>query len=364
MNRCMLRREILAASVMTAVAIGCRDSTLPHAAVSVSDSARIRSANAQLRSLSQPIDRQCSVSGQPPTGTCSVTYTATPANYFCEGDWCGSLPPQQDPITGTFSKPVYRLVGELNGRFFCSGNYGTVSIFNRMGTQVEEVTFTLSDPADCGEDNVTCCAMMDTIRFSGGIGHLVINPPQPLADIVVGYFFWFDSTRVPSVDSCLTGDELLDQQATRDMLRAAWDSSFANGSPNNRRELKLWLFEDSTGALVWGAYRNPSRDTPCASYGAPIQLLGIPIAASHPHPFAPRDTLPANCSTVPSLYDTTRYGGASPDDIGAIQNDSLPMYIIDKNNIYMYPVGTTKKNAKSKVKGYRRFDPVTGCVLP
>ena len=364
MNRCMLRREILAACVMSAVAIGCRDSTLPHAAVSVSDSASIRSANAQLQTLNEPIDRQCSVSGQPPTGTCSVTYTATPANYFCDGDGCVLLPPQQDPITGTFSKPVYRLIVQMNGQFYCSGNYGTVAMFNRAGTQVEELTFTLSDPADCGEDNITCCAM-DTIQFSGGIGHTFITPPQPGGDIVVGYTFWFDSTRAPTVDSCLTGDELLDQQAMREFLGAAWDSSHTTEPPGSRRETPGYLFEDSTGSLLYRLYQSPATDTPCSS-SLPLlsSLPDVPLASGHTHPFAPLDTLlPPLCGLrTPRVYDTVTYGGASDLDITALTSDSLPFYILDKNNIYAYPaLGVTLLNAKSMVRTYPRVDPVTGC---
>jgi len=303
-----------------------------------------------------------------------VTYTAVPGNYFCDsagcGDWGGLE--QHDPITGTFSKPIYRLIVEMLGRFQCSGQYGSVKVFNRRGTQVEDSSFILEYPDDCGDDNITGFAI-DTIQFSGGISQIIINPPQPWSFSVgdqtgfvgVGFDLYFDEVRPPTVDSCLTGDELLDQQETRDMLRAAWDSAFANGPPNNRRELRLWLFEDSTGALVWGAYRDPSRDTPCASFGTPITLLGVPIASSHPHPFAPGDTLPPSCG-FSSLrkYDIGKYGGASGPDIMSIQNDSLPMYILDKNSVYMYPVGTTKKNARSKVRVYPRVDPVTGCMVP
>ena len=292
--------------------------------------------------------------------------TLTPAAYFCDGLQCSiwGVPQQQNPITGTFPKPVYQLIVGMDGKFYCSGMYGTVTVFNRSGAQVEERGFTLDDPSDCGEDNITCCAT-DTLQFPGGIGHVVVSPPQPWGDIGASYTFWFDTTRAPTVDSCFTTDELLNQQAMRDMLRAAWDSSNANDIPSNRRELKVWLFEDSTGALVHGLYRDPANDTPCTSFGSPHSLPGVPVAAGHPHPFAPKDTLPANCGyTTPHLYDITKYGGASGQDITAAQNDSLPFYIIDKNNIYAYPLGTTQKNAKSKVRRYPRVDAATGCVLP
>jgi hypothetical protein len=297
--------------------------------------------------------------------------TVTPASYFCDGLQCVAwgVPEQRNPITGTFSKPAYRLIVIIDGRFYCSGTYGTVAVFNRSGAQVEERGFTLQDPSDCGEDNITCCAV-DTLLFPGGIGHVVVSPPQPWGDIGANYTYWFDTTRAPTVDSCFTTDELLNQRAMRDMLRAAWDSANAMDIPSNRRELKVWLFEDSTGALVYGLYRDPTRDTPCASFGSPHSLPGVPVAAGHPHPFAPGDTLPANCYAAPlrpgqfRLYDTRKYGGASDSDLVAFRNDSLPGYVIDEDTIYAYPVGVTRRNAKSLVRKYPRVDAATGCILP
>jgi len=179
-----------------------------------------------------------------------------------------------------------------------------------------------------------------------------------------------DEVRPATVDSCLTGDELLDQQALRDMLRATWDSSNTNAVPSGRREMKSWLFEDSTGLLHYQVTPDP-RNTPCGSWGAPNALLGVFVGESHTHPFHPRDTLPSNCAQTQSLppgvyglYDVKKYGGASDSDIVAFHDDSLAAYIVDMDSIYAYPAGVTLKTAKAKKKSYPRVNSVTGCILP
>ncbi len=75
-----------------------------------------------------------------------------------------------------------------------------------------------------------------------------------------------------------------------------------------------------------------------------------------------------NCFNPPlppgkvGLYDVKNYGGPGPADIQLVANDSVPGYIPDKVNMYLVPLGTTKKNAKSNTNRFPRLDPVTGCV--
>jgi len=363
--RLPVRRAVV---VVAAVAVSCGEPTRPQPSMSRTDSATIRSASARLQSINSPDDRQCIGSGSP--GNCSMT--VTPANYFCDGLQCvaWASPEQRDAITGTFSKPVYRLVVIMDGRFYCSDTYGTVAVFNRRGAQVEDRGFTLQDPSDCGEDGITCCAV-DTLQFPGGIGHVVVSPPQPWGDIGASYTYWFDSTRAPTVDSCLTGDEWLDQQAMRDLLKAAWDSSNANDAPSNRRETRGWLFEDSTGNLVTGVY--PHRipgippdtlvDGPCSSVGLPPNPEpGIRVARGHTHMFAPADTMfPPVCGVKRISGIDMRFSGPSAADIRHVAQDTVPGYIVERDTIRVMPLGTDTLNARSRVKRYPRVDPVTGC---
>lgn len=345
----------------------CRDPVLPRQAITPQDSAAARAhAHQLLGALVTASDTgQCHLTGVPPTGPCSVTVSASPADFFSID--------QQTNITSTFSAPVYRLIVQMGGDFLCSGAYGSVTAYNRHGVQVEQRGFTLQDPSDCGSDNVTCCAI-DTIEYPGGISFVVIDPPQPETWQVEGgegvansqYEYYFYPRRPATVDSCLTGDELLDQQAMRDFLKAAWDSSHTNDIPANRRETPGYLFEDSTGGLIYRLYQHPETDTPCGSSVPALSALpDIPLANGHTHPFAPRDTIfPPLCGfNTPQFYDTVTYGGASNFDIDGLKDDGLPFYIVDKHNIYVYPAtGLTLLNAHSKVTTYPRVDPVTGCT--
>ncbi len=356
-----------------AAVVGCHDFGEPHAGrVTPIDSATIRRVHARL--LAQVMAAE-SDTGRCSTlnNNCTVTVTETPANY--------QAPDQTSPITATFSKPIYRLIVMGSGAFQCSGAYGRVTVYNRTynlygGWQVEQRDFLLDDPSDCGYDNVTCCDSV-TLQFSGGISKVVIDPPQPwefpvptsdttppaTGHVWINYFYSFYQER-PATAPCPTGDELLDQQGMRDMLLAEVDSSNMGDVPSNRREVKGFLFEDSTGALAYSVYRD-QMNTPCKSWGSPPSMLGVLVAESHSHPFAARDTLfPPICGfTTLQRYDTANYGGASLPDVRAMQTDSLPFYIVDKHNVYVYPpAGVTPRNAKSKVRVYPRVDPATGCT--
>lgn len=368
---------VLSLGVAAAIA-GCHDFGEPHAGRgSTVDSVAIRRAHARL--LAQVMaaasdTARCSTLN----GDCTVTVTESPASY--------QSPSQTSPITATFSKPVYKLIVFGSGAFQCSGTYGTVTVYNRgingIGqAQVEQRDFILYDPSDCGYDNVAG-SDVDTLQFPGGIAKVVIDPPQPwefpvptsdttppaTGHVWINYFYSFYQQR-PATAPCPTGDELLDQQEMRAFLAEAWDSSHFSYAPGNRRETPGFLFEDSTGNLVYRLYQDLMNDTPCRSAGTPVgPLPGIPIAEGHTHPFAPKDTLPPSCYKQPlnpgqfRQYDIKKYGGASDSDLVRMRDDSLPFYILDRDTIYAYPVGTTRKNAKSVVKRYPRVDAQTGCV--
>ncbi|MGH9894262.1 MAG: hypothetical protein ACREA0_20215, partial [bacterium] len=155
-----------------------------------------------------------------------------------------------------------------------------------------------------------------------------------------------------------------DQQAMRDLLRASWDSSNANDQQITRREMRGWLFEDSTGTLVFGVYPDP-RSTPCVSFGAPPSPdPGIRIAKGHSHPFTPGELMvPPTCSFTELMrYTIEKYGGPSKGDILNVADEGLPSYIVDAMNLYVVPLGTDTLNAKSNVRPYPRVDPASGCT--
>ncbi len=363
--------RLLTLYLVTGALVACRDTAEPASTARVPKIAAQHLGTGECHGIPEP--------------GCTVIFTAAPANYHCAVDCYfpggGVRPAQHEPIVVTFSQPIYQLiVYSGGGAFTCSGTYGTVTAYNRThlgvgGWQVEQRDFVLLFPDDCGYDQVTGSGV-DTLHFPGGIARLRIDPPQPWEFPVylqdgssetgyesTEYYYYFYEHRPPTAP-CLTGDELLDQQAMRDFLRAAWDSSNVNDLPINRRERRGWLFEDSTGNLAYGVYPN-AMDTPCTSIGVPPSPEpGIRVARGHTHPFAPDDDLlPPICGfTTPHFYDIERYGGPSPGDIRRVAEDGIPGYIVDKINLYVIPVGTDTLNAKSNVKRYPRVDPVIGCT--
>ncbi len=381
------RLRLVAAFLLGFAVVTCQEPAAVRKNRTASDSSAVLVAQRlHLAALMQAAAQSGQCHGIPEPG-CTVTFMAVPTNWHCAVDFpclIGDRWAQHEPVVVTFSKPIYQLVVYSgDGSFTCAGTYGTVTAYNRVtqghgGQQVEQRDFVLQFPEDCGYDQQTGIGV-DTLKFPGGIAKLVITPPQPWEYPVwtsdttppeqgymqTEYFYYFYEQRPPTAP-CLTGDELLDQQAMRDFLLAAWDSSRVNDVPTNRRETPGYLFEDSTGNLVSRLYQHPGMDTPCESFVPFFSALpDIPLASGHTHPFAPRDTLfPPICGlTTPQLYDTTTYGGASHFDIPAFQGDSVPFYILDKHNIYAFPAkGVTLDNAKSMVRTYPRVDPQTGCT--
>jgi hypothetical protein len=165
-----------------------------------------------------------------------------------------------------------------------------------------------------------------------------------------------------SVITCLTGDSLLDTPIMRELLGILWGHSNADDRPAQRRERGAILFE-AGGVLFYRADLDNPADTPCRS--AVIVPLGpTPVAAVFTHPFRPGDLLPANCSygrPESRRYTVDRYGGPSEEDIVALLDWGIPGYIIDGENVYAIPVGTTTETARLIVKRYPRTDKASAC---
>lgn len=371
---------ILACLLTVASTAACREVAAPHSPAPNPDSPGI---------VASLLSGQC-ITYSP--STCTTTFTANPANYYCahpvDFGSCdmNNIPvtpniQTQQPITVDFSEPVYQLIVRLTGSYNCWGTVGDVTAYDRGGRMVEQRTFTPVDlEAWCPYGSYAVLAW-DTLRYAGGLVRLVITPPQPwiwdpidyadypfFAQALYTYFFYEELP--PNVFSCLTGDELLDQQAMRAMLDSAWRTSNANATASNRRESGGYVFEDSLGNLVFRLFRDPATDLPCRAFTTPTGTLpGTPVSHGHTHPFTNSEVLPSNCYVVfggpppPGKvyqYDTKKYGGPSLADIN--RDNWITRYIIDKDNIYVVPIGTTAANSLTKVKSYPRVDPATGCT--
>jgi hypothetical protein len=63
------------------------------------------------------------------------------------------------------------------------------------------------------------------------------------------------------------------------------------------------------------------------------------------------------------MYSVDRFGGASELDLLASWHWGVPIYIIDKESVYLVPRGVNKEDASSVAKRYPRVDPETGCGI-
>jgi hypothetical protein len=160
----------------------------------------------------------------------------------------------------------------------------------------------------------------------------------------------------------MTGDALLDTPAMRDLMTLLWQHSNAKAEPAARRE-RIGVLFDSAGVLVYRAdLTNPSC-TPCRS-ACMVPVVGRPVAAVNTHPFRPGDLLPAAChpgDPTTRQYTIDRFGGASEADLLAFEYWGIPGYILDMDNVYAIPRGTTVDNASANIRRYPRYDRFTGC---
>jgi hypothetical protein len=150
----------------------------------------------------------------------------------------------------------------------------------------------------------------------------------------------------------------------RDLMRLLWAHSNADAPASARREQVGFLF-DSAGVLVYRADLNNPVNTPCRS-SCVVPLIGRGVAAATTHPFRPGELLPASCNpNDPELrkYSVDRFGGASELDLLASWHWGVPIYILDKESIYLIPRGATRENARAVAKRYPRVDPATGCSI-
>lgn len=171
-------------------------------------------------------------------------------------------------------------------------------------------------------------------------------------------------TAAESVITCLTGDSLLDTPVMRDLLRVLWVASRTNEGPAQRRERGAILF-DSAGVSFYRADLDNPNDTPCRSTVV-VPLGRRPVAAVFTHPFRPGDLLPLSCSfgdTDVHRYTVDQFGGPSEEDIVALLDWQLPGYILDGENVYAIPLGTTAQTASSLVKRHPRMQVALGCSV-
>jgi hypothetical protein len=103
--------------------------------------------------------------------------SATPQWYHSSIEQDGRLQ-QHVPVSVEFSSPIYSLKVIGIGAYYCLGTFGTVTAFDELGSAVAEEDLAMSNPSDCGADNVTNAAEV-TLTYSGPVYSVLIEPMSP-----------------------------------------------------------------------------------------------------------------------------------------------------------------------------------------
>ena len=113
--------------------------------------------------------------------SCSTSAVGTPEWWF--SGWSQAPPQgvpigQREPVTITFSSPVYLVRIEGGGALDCRGTFGSVVAYDSANREVEHGDFSLTDPADCGEDEITGWTEYH-FASPGLVSKLVLSTPLP-----------------------------------------------------------------------------------------------------------------------------------------------------------------------------------------
>lgn len=291
-------------------------------------------------------------------------------------------PAQTEPITITFGQPVYNVrvsaYDEINCAFL-----GSVDFAGPTHSGVAPLTPLFSDSCDSNPQGAARQAWTSIFARVGGVTELTLHPMDPIVWVyndpnnwnlpatANGHAQWSVSwDEVPSVEwgpltnDCVTGDSILDLQATRDLLKALWDSSRADLPPIQRREFKGGVFQDwGTGEFIHQVFP-PTDQGPCHVSAVPQgPLPGKFILGAHVHPAAPGDLLPCDPSRPSRLsqYDASTYGGPSEEDFltaaEEVGNGGLAHVIMDATSIYHVRPGANTTNFASTVVAHSRVVP-------
>lgn len=84
---------------------------------------------------------------------------------------------QRVPISITFNKPVHSITLSGIGALRCSGSLGRI-IGHRNGVEVVNVSNVLTNPEDCGEDDISF-AVAGAVPANIAVDHILIEGPEP-----------------------------------------------------------------------------------------------------------------------------------------------------------------------------------------
>lgn len=254
-----------------------------------------------------------------------------------------------------------------------SGVSSTITI--TFSQKVSSVTVTAQDPTFAGNAMQAFDefgALLGTAPIAGN-GTPGTNVPQTVTINAVGIasitlipaaldYVAYSGLSFTAQGTCPTNDPVLDDPAIRNALKAALTASGAfNNNPAARQENGGYIYQRADGTYdVRTTSPSPTNPaTPCsATPGGPTPQAGeTVIGPFHTHPFAHGDPIPIvqGCNATvrqPTRYDNRRNGGGSPADWEFIKQplgtQLLPMYIIDKNEVFrLDPTTPTRQRSRN-----------------
>ena len=204
-----------------------------------------------------------------------------------------------------------------------------------------------------------------TVTLNGSIKSIVLTPGAN------DYVAYGGLTFTTAAGTCPTNDPVLDDPAIRLALKNALNASGAfNNTPATRQENAGWIYQRPDGTYdVRTTSPSPTNPaTPCSSTpGGPTPQAGeTVIGPFHTHPFSHGDILPqvpgcGNNTRQTFAYDSRRNGGGSTQDWQFIQtplgNQLLPMYIIDKNEVFRLDPTTPVRQRSRNPNRFRWTNP-------
>jgi hypothetical protein len=318
-----------------------------------------------------------------PIGIChgAITLTSSLGPYLTHYDSYFQPPGQYDTFHAIFSQPVFNLRVWASGWLSCDNP--TPPVISHSGPGGSGSTPMVVDFGFCPTSELAHLAPLD-INLPSGITSFSIAPPAPFTWFTNGtqpqwlhinYSVAFNRTHVeptwpwgPLTVDCATGDSILDLQATRDLMKALWDSSRADLPAAQRLEFRGGVFQDlSTGQFSFQIFPATSQG-PCHVAAAPQgPLPGKFILGAHTHPFTPGELVACDLSN-PSLTGRyrPRFGGPSSEDFSTaaeeVANGGIAHVVIDGSWMYRIVPGADTSNFASKVVPVPRQGP--GCTRP
>jgi len=273
----------------------------------------------------------CTASAPGPSTCPDISVAFTP---YAPGDPFGEF--QSDPGTGasnpitvTFSRPVRDLSVSAADPTY-AGNL--VIAFDGAGNEIMRSEFAFSGVP--GSYSVST-RMLTVSQIKS------IKLVPAAADYVA-----YSGLSFSPADTCPpAGDSLLDSTAVRTALSRAWHDSYADSTPTSvRRERGGFILRDTLTGVVSAMTSYDPGATPCSNFPPVPTPSQLPpntriVGGFHTHPFRDGDILPATCNRPNDrntyAYDAVTHGGlSSPDWAYANTGDGLPVYVMDRDNVY------------------------------